>query len=974
MAACSASCFAFVEPRSNGTRPACTYYVCNLESACLSYMPPGWSSNLTLAYELAILESPVGASLSFLVTPGLYVENLYLHHWNFSDISISVLRLPLSSSSSLPSQLPETSLGSLASTSSPSPGILLGDVQLIGSIVQFYSPLGLNLTLNSVHLVVQTPAATCLYLKSDAPLHLSLLQSRLDCVLHFRSGPRSSLTFINSHITNMTIVVTGAESRLDMLGSAVFYNISWRFGGGSTVDLKYVTLQDTSVFSSLSSPFNVSMFGCIVQAPLNFSADDSLSVSLSSGFYRRVIHSTSSKSLIIAGIDNIFMDYVLSSTLQLQATFWNNSFSAHERSRSPRNQLSAGNLIMLATCQANVEVINNRFWNGTMFLVMAAADSQCTGTFSVISTIRYNIFPSRARNYSIGDILTEPAVPSIGFYPVHKLLPLTTDFYDATLDARQNYWSSESGPFLCCIEEGSGGYTTNQVDVSDWCLDELCNATSGVSLSKECVSEGCKEPFSTLQQSVFYSSFAVGVLAVCIGLVLQVFFAKRGGVVFSGSGRSGDNAVFYANESIADVADQCYRALYIGLAFSMFVSLCTLVNLSVILHSALSTGHAAHQMRVPFRGVIIISVLLCVDCVQIAIVNPAVATLVWIHHQKRHAVKWIDQALTVAYLWSILVLCTCFTLAVWWIPYSGFAELFDPYFLTHPTYITHLIYLPSVLLSLLSLCSIIPIHMINTRVRHFEYSKLHASLEDSLLEQLRHEPELEDASMRLRHWLTISFVTGFVLLSMTVSDILKDPYATFRYLTVLISSILALITIVASAHLTFTYYRVHLMMICLLLFIIWFIGAIQDIVFWIVYIVISKDARLVSDILHILFTTLWVISLATSAILIYRLRENTLTLLPAAIAANLNYHLDRSWNDTKSTLDTSTNSSGEGSTAKYKIRPTLLREIEEGYATDESVISLIHEDEMVGANLLSLNNDVEDDNNSEANTPLLKSE
>jgi hypothetical protein len=881
--------------------------VCNLGPQCANYVPSGWYENLTSAYTAADFSAPAGSKISLLVTPGNYTEFIILD-FDYADLFISALyHSVVSTSNEVSKQGNEENF---------EPPILLGAVSIHGGFYQFDNNHKLNLTLVGVILSTdeppESPLHQCIMFDGRGSLLLHLNASFIHCNVHFHAGDFSSIYLHYSSLLGaFNDISMGEHAHMDLFYAFVA-NSSFSFGDSASVSLSHAKIIGTNIYKA-STKLKISFDDSFLWAPVNVTALDKLTLSMSKTITTEVFHVKSGKYLRSFLDNDIFGDYILLSALQMQSKIANNTFFAHERARSPRNQLSAGNLILLATCTVNMTVERNRFYNGTMFLVMQSKRPECQGKYNVLADIHYNIFPTRPRVYSFADILKEPAVPALGFFPIENLLPLDTDFFTTTLNATLNFWGDPSGPFHCCVKNGSGAYTTNQVDFSNWCIDENCHNSSGITVADFCIIEGCPQIFTSMEKIIFWLCFALGVIILLGGLFILMVMVRRSASI--------------GHETMSDVADTCYKILFVGLGFSLFGALLTIGTILPLLISTNQTGHQAHQERIPFRGVVIMVVFMVLSGMQV-VLNPLLALA--IRAQQKTQFRAADYLFTPLYLWNIVVMDTAVTLALWWIPFSGFNEFFEPFFLTHPTDLNYLILVPGLLLVLTSLVGTIPIHIIISRVRHFEYSRMNDTIDESLLDLLRHEPEIEMSSGRLRQWISITFVTGLITVLLSIFDVIHDPYATYRYLVVIIQIILALISLAMTIYLTFAYYRVHLLTVSMVVMLMWVLGTISDLWFWSIYIVFG-DSRLANNILHIFSTTLWGLALTITVFLLYKLRESTLTLLPAAIASNLNYHLDRSWNNsTRGSRD----SSGTGGSGESRIRPSLLRDLADYSSTD----------------------------------------
>lgn len=507
------------------------------------------------------------------------------------------------------------------------------------------------------------------------------------------------------------------------------------------------------------------------------------------------------------------------------------------------------------------------------------------GRLIISSEIHYNVFPVAKRVYKIADALSEPAIPAIAFYAIENLLPLDTTFSGTILNATRNYWGEPTGPYICCYPPGTGAYTTNQIDVSDWCLSESClnsnwtaRETSGIFLDYFCLVEGCRQRFNTVDKVFFFMAFGIGIILSLTGLILVILRAKRA----------------HALKGLpkTDLVEMAFKYLYIGLFFSSLVGVCVVVNVTPMIHSTLNTPYHAHQERIPFRGWVIMSGFFIVGALQI-ILNALLA--IAIRLRKVHPTI-VGYAITPLMIWNMIVICMAFTLSLWWIPSSGFADLLEPFYLTHPTGLTWLIYCSSALVILMAIIAIVPIHMVSSLVYHYEFSMMNNSIDHGLLNLIRHDPVLEQQSSRLRQWIAITFLSGVFSGMLTAFDIVRDPYAFLRYVIVLIQTILGLISLIAAALLSIQYYRTNLLVVVIVLILMSVLGTVQDIWFWSIYLTIGDGAsRFVYTLLHLISTILWGITLGATVVLVYRLRESVLTILPAAISANLNYHLDQSW-------------------------------------------------------------------------------
>jgi hypothetical protein len=872
---------------------------------CGQYVPSGWFGSVSEAYYEADEASPDGAKILIFVTPGNYTDEFVVLGFNHSDVMVSGLWRSVLHNS-------------IEASSDPfsDSAILIGPITLTGGFYQIDNESPVNLTLVGIRLESHesygSPLYACVQLLGVNSVQLRLNASTLYCPVHVTGGAHSSVHLHWSSLLGVhNNVSLGPRSSMDAMTSTL-NSSTFLFQENSTVLLSYAYLTGRSIFHAHGEGFRVTIASSVLKAEVNVSAGDKLTLTMTQTVTSEVFHVTTGQYMRLFLTSSIFGDYMLASALKMQAQIFNNTFVAHERARQARNQLSAGNLILLATCNINMTVELNTFYNGTMFLVMQSKRAECNGIHRVISDIHYNIFPNPPRIYRFADILREPAVPALGFFPIENLLPLDTQFFTATLNATQNYWGDPSGPFQCCVPDGKGAFTTNQVDTSDWCLDASCSQTSNVTLSSDCVNKGCPQRFLSAEKIVFWIAFSVGLMVTLSGLAVEVIWVKRTSNI--------------GNAAFSDVSSTCFKMVIVGAGLSMIGCLLTAANILPLLISTERTDVSAHQERVPFRCIVIMVVFLVASGLQ-CLFSPLFALALRV--QQRSHFRLAEYMITPMYLWNVIVIDAAIILSCWWVPFSGFNEFFDPFFLTQNSSLAYLVLVPGVLLVASSLVSIFPIHILISRTRHYEYSRLNDTIDEAILEIVRHEPELEESSHRLRQWISISIVTGFINILLSIFDIIHDPYATSRYIIVVVQICVALLTLGGTIYLTFAYYRIHLIMVSMVGTLMWLLGTVTDLWFWGIYAAYGDD-RLSNNILHIFSTSTWGICLTVTVVLLYRLRESTLRLLPAAIAANLNYHLDRSWNTTLS----SRASTESGGAAENRIRPSLLRDLVDYSSTD----------------------------------------
>lgn len=640
---------------------------------------------------------------------------------------------------------------------------------------------------------------------------------------------------------------------------------------------------------------------------------------------------------------------------RVSATVKNSILMAASRSKNARNQLSAASLIVWANCHADITISRCQFMNGTAFVIMETTNSRCAsiGT-SLRSNIFYNIFPAPSINYSFNYILKQPATPALGFFPSQNLLPLDSVQSNLVLNATHNYWASPLGPNICCnqayagldltVENGKiGAYTTNLIDVSRWCIDRLCTSTvHSNQIDSACIVYGCAQNFSRKEKFLFLGFFLCGAITVVIGLIIILIKLRRSGI-----------HVKAYNLTRADIADESFSILALALVFAILGGAFACATSLPLILSTEKTSHLPHQLRMPLRGSIILWCLVFFSGLQIFL-NAFILVAI-IFRKGGTLPKLYSMRLNVIYIFNVGCACMGIMVGIGWTFYSGLNDLFVMFYLTLPSTLVYWVLFPIFIFVFASIITILPVYTFVARVKHYDYYKMQETIDQNMLAQLRKDEFIENSAERVRHWLFITAVTGTILCIITVMELHKDAYATPRYATVLVETILAILCLCLAIYTTYAFYRNHVIIVLLLMLILAFFGALTDLIFWVFYIVIGEEKRIVSTVIHLFVTGMWACVLSHAIIRLYKLREKVLILLPASIASNLNSLLDKSW------TSRSYNSAAYGTIGaissledSFSVRPSLLRAIEEdgienGTEDDESDIGDSYESSSVDA-------------------------
>lgn len=877
-------------------------------------------ANFTDALELAQTSAPAGSHLRLFSPPSAYNDFIVLP-FNYTSISIALDRTHLRASSITEPHRRE-------SGPPPSKELLV----LHGGIVQVSNPRNFTLTLRDVQLDTkeraQSALKACVWISSENRFEFQVSGVTAYCNVTIDSGPESRFSTSRSFFHgNLTSVTMDEDSTVDSYYSS-FFASAWLLGNRSTVTWTASETRGNVSMNATGSHLMLSLTYCDLGAPfraeiLNQTKSAQFGLQMVSSYTANVFRAISPGLLNAHLLFNNHSNLLILNGTYLNANIYNSRFLAHQRSKNPRNQLAAGTLALHGSCINNVTVARNIFYNGTVFVIMALDSPLCADeTPQLQSSIYYNRFPTPYVAYSFDWVLKQPATPALGFFPIPNLLPLDMAQTLFTLNATRNYWGSTTGPGICCNPVGEGGYSTNQVNASDWCIDPWCSfPTTGKILPTSCIVSGCKQRITKVERIIFGLFSALGFTTVLLGLIIISIKIKRSATMLK-----------QLHLTRTDAADTCFQILLFGVFFACFGAFFNIGATVPLLHSTFNTGHSAHQQRMPLRAVVIMWAQI-VACVFQLPFNGFLIFAIMI----RKGDVWPrlhESLVTAAYVLNVALASIGFMLGFGWLFFSGLNNLFDMFYLTLWTPLTYLVLVPTALLVSTSLLIALPAYTVLSRVKHYDYAIINESIDARILPRLRTEPTLESAALRLRHWLIITCVSGILLLVITITDILRDSYATLRYATVIVESSIALGALCTAIYLTYAYYRSDLMVFILVIIIMAFFGAIQDIIFWSVYIAIGEGERRVSTTIHLGMTVLWSANLFNSILSLYRLRERALTLLPAAIAANLNDLLDRHWNhpfdrDTPNTTTSLTRLS-------YSIRPSLLRAIEdEGIDNDD---------------------------------------
>lgn len=870
-------------------------------------------ANFTAALELAEAIAPLGSHLRFLSPPSAYDDFIILP-FNYTSVYISVDRKH--------SNLKAHTEGHIRDSGPPPAKELLA---LHGGIAQFGNENNFTLTLRDVHLDTQehakSPIEDCIWITTENRFELQTSGTTVLCNISIDSGAESRLVTSRSFFYgNSTSITFGTDSTVDSYYTS-YFGTTWLLGNRTSVAwTASETLGDVSM-NGTGSHLTLSLTYCDLASAfraqiLNETKAARFDLQMASSYTAKPFRAISPGSLNAYMVLNNHSNIVILNSTYLDARVFSSRFLAHQRAKNPRNQLASGTLALYGSCSNKVNVARNIFYNGTVFVVMAIDSPLCADEeLQLQSAIYYNRFPTPFVQYAFDWVLKQPATPALGFFPIPNLLPLDMKQDRFTLNATRNYWGSNTGPGICCNPVGEGGYSTNQVNASDWCIDPWCAyPTTGKILPKPCIVSGCKQIITKAEKIAFAFFSALGFVTVLGGLAIVIIKLKQSGRLMK-----------HLHLTRSDVSDACFRALQIGIVFATIGALLNIGATVPLLHSTANTGHSAHQERMPLRAVVIMWAQLIACAFQIPFNLVLLFSIII-----RKGDIWPrlhESLLTAAYVLNVALASIGFMLGFGWLFFSGLNNLFDMFYLTLWTPLTYWVLLPTGLLVLTSLLIVLPTYSIFSRVGHYEYAIINESIDARILPRLRTEPTLETAALRLRQWLIITAVSGVILLIITITDILRDSYATLRYATVIVETCVALAALCTAVYLTHAYYRAHFMVFILVILIMAFFGAIQDIIFWSVYIAIGEDTRRISTGIHLAITLLWCINLANSVFWLYKLREQALTLLPAAIAANLNDLLDRSWNHP---FDRGTLSSTTSLTRlSYSIRPSLLRAIED---------------------------------------------
>lgn len=784
-----------------------------------------------------------------------------------------------------------------------------------------YGTLPLTLTLH--HVAWSSPSSTspgCINGRISNNITLTMLDTEVSCNLKVAST--SSITFaLNSSLVCASPCV---DSSFQVRSGSVSLD------AGTYSQPVSIELSQGSVFAATSINFTSD----VVLRLDNFSSVSAVNNWFDAGLS---VYSSQLDQSKVQFIENTFMAGFRLQGVSIGATIRGNDFFGYNNTFSIRRPMQS--LLLSARCIAKLNIQNNYFRNGTVFLEMPApAETSKSGCedvrnpFAILGVdgqqstiIRKNRFALPATTETMwGDILPIPVIPVLSLTASADSPTKEFDSGDERymVQASQNFWGSGTGPWLCCNPFGNGSFVDQLLNSSDWCVDAACTTTSNVAFEDECLAQGCPQ---TLSAAEFGTYIALMVLAgIILILVIALVLHQRLRYFTLERMQHEDRAV------LIDRACEILRLVSCG---AMLAAMGVLAANTMLLVKNRYTSTAPRQRRFQLDGLAVLQSELVVTLVFL-ICNIVLVVAICIRRRFPKVLDFcVGKIMFIHLFWLIFE----FTFAVVFVPvqlatqYSvlgqirvlgrGDAEL------TLPTHLYPLL----LVLVVPSLFMFLVVYMAGSLVvdllHHYEYSKITSALEKALMKHLAESEKINRQARFLRYAIIPQFLLAAVFFSCVVYetvDSMKSAYGMntneyflhypaeayadlppavtamllnpLRWLSTAGSSGWILVSLIATITLTFYYQRVAFMTVVLVGTLLGTSGCEYNVIIEGFCFLGTKNPMVFSlKGLTFALSVLLMISTLFMLIFLWRLRRNVINELPKLAVSNLNLHIDDLW-------------------------------------------------------------------------------
>lgn len=412
----------------------------------------------------------------------------------------------------------------------------------------------------------------------------------------------------------------------------------------------------------------------------------------------------------------------------------------------------APNAAFSAVCGASLQLINNRFWTGTLFFDLpyqSLTDKNCPGVANPFKnfTVERNQFkPFKFQKMIYGKYIDEnsPVLPALSVItPSSPFVPVKGSKVPQHLNFPRNWWGDVSGPYLCCNSAGKGGFVTPFANVSEWCRTPDCKSLTYMStrtISSTCFLQGCAQPLAKGFIPVTSVIASIGLVVTLVAIIVSLILQKK---------QFSPEQIQYLDSD--EVLKRGLRIFYLGLISSTFASVTVVVTMTICIHASVKTYFAPLQQVVTLATFALFIAYLVVSCIQI-LCNLFLASAL---HRRSKFKTQLPYFLRGFWTWNCVALIFIVITAFSWLPnlhHSSRASTEDlPMVQGQAMWLLssshNLFLLTGIIVSLFSLlASMVPGRFVHNLICHPEYTKISTSLEASLLQSVVKIPRVKKLS------------------------------------------------------------------------------------------------------------------------------------------------------------------------------------------------------------------------------------
>ena len=815
------------------------------------------------------------------------------------------------------------------------------------------------LELSGISLAPTIPSISrnCLNVDSRMQFEMKIRRSRLLCGMSMRGSVSGSSVSISDDSVlgvasnpELKLYIETNDGLVNISDSSLYLNATFNVHGETEV-----RLQDLELWDHLWTTLSPQSFALLNQTLSNFTVIFFTNATLESPYIGGENASKPERQVTV--LYNSFKDALTLLGTSVSGYIYRNSFEAvlgrFEYDDDFRTNRTiphwSPNLVLSATCDTQLSILENEFHSGTFFLDYPGLRHMCVER-NPYAHGRTNVTHNRFAGYlnpkfNIWADLKVPLPPamsttsSLGTATVRSM---GKEQFVSTygISAHFNWWGASTGPWMCCHNVVGGTWVTNFVDPSYWCVDNSCTSFSTSSLSTDCVLYGCIQRFSKSELIAFAIITALTFLALIIAIFIVAIPIHRG----------------FAEKQLRNLVldDLLLRLMHlwrIALMVSAATCLACIAVIGILLERNYRTPISPRQYRLKPPTMIVLFTI-----GSLAIIEFFFIAVVLIAAKFRLTKpKALNLTLSRFYGWTTFFLCATAVLSLGWVPDDMLEtknfQGGDDTDLTLTSPLSWYIYVPVLINVLCGVLVLIPTHMLNQLMYHYEYAKINTALEVALLKGLASSPTISRRALILRIGAIITSFLGFVVIGLSISGMVYPekfyeiglrfltPKTVFRMRSglTIIFTIICLLANLLTIWVTFSYNRVALLTTLLVALLASCLAGIYDVSFWLR---MRRDANRLWCDLNLGFSVTFTLLSIIITFLIYNLRAQILREIPMRALSNLNQHLDLVWSASPdhvpayipiSTTDNDSDADLDHSTHRFSsINTTLQDEDERG--------------------------------------------